>query len=124
MPLLTCGLCGKLYSFKNAFDKKGICLDCLQNLDELYSHIHKYIAKLGEIKNVSPQSIADETGMKLEDVNLLFELGFFERDIQTYSHTTSERQKLAEEFEHELHDMKAERRANTYGGMIYRRKKN
>ena len=123
MPLFLCKLCGKVYNPSTVVGNKGMCRECMQNLDDMYAGIHKLLAGLGEIDKLNLTDIAEELNMKIEDVNLLYEMGYFERDIQTYTRTPSKRQELAKEFGHELDVLKEHRRVTTtYSGELYRRK--
>lgn len=122
MSLLICSLCGKIYDSKSVPVRRKICRECLGRLDGMYSGIHEYIARHGEMKGINLQEIAEGCSLEAEDVKLLLDMGYFERDIQTYGKAESERQRLAEIFERELKNMQDRGRLSTYGGEIYRRK--
>ena len=120
--LLLCNLCGKAYNPNTVLNKRGICGECLKRLDDMYSGIHKYITAQGEIDDLTLSDIARELEIDPDDVRLLYDLGYFDRDLQTYSRTPSKRYELAKEFEHEIEVLKEHAKITTYGGLIYRRK--
>lgn len=122
MSLFTCRLCGRVFDPGEFPNSHGVCEYCFQRLERMYSGVHKYIRDHGGIPSFDVQGIADELEMNKEDVALLMEMGFFERDIQTYSLVPSERQKLAREFEYGLEDLIRRYKLTTYGGVIYSRK--
>ena len=66
-------------------------------------------------------TLAEAMEITTQEVQALVELGYIERDLQTYGKKKkSDRQKLAEEFSGELEKMKKEG-ITTYGGIVYSR---
>ncbi len=122
MPLFLCSLCGKVYDPATVTGNKGICHECKNNLDNMYVQIHRVFTRRGEIDSINLQDIAEEAEMNLEDVKLLYELGYFERDMQTYCRIPSARQELAREFNREVDVLREHKKITTYSGTIYKRK--
>ena len=104
-------------------------------LEDLYSRakIHDYIRDHGIQKDFDPEQLAREIGMNPKNIKLLYNLGFFDRDIQVYSNSYNrERKKLADELKHEIEKLQDEsdkRKENfrrdkfiTYGGRTYNRR--
>ncbi|MBQ3457220.1 MAG: hypothetical protein IJG36_12345, partial [Synergistaceae bacterium] len=82
-----------------------------------YGRIHNYIRDRKKIDVYDIARLAEETGTTPAEMEIILELGWLERDIQTYAGTISERQKLAEEFSRELKKMIEERKkVRTYDG--------
>ena len=121
--------------------KRNLCKRCYIDLEEFYdrSGIHNYIRDHGLPDNFTPERLADELGLNTRNVVLLYELGFFERDIQVYNQSGKERrEKLAGEISLELNKMRIKkaiiqtreaevtppppRRTTSYGGGLYRRR--
>lgn len=122
MSLTLCKLCGKVYDSASSFYGRSICIECQRKLEAMYVKVHKYINDHGGLKNFDVNAISEEVEMDLSDIKILMDLGFFERDIQTYSNIPSERQRMAKEFSDELDRMIERKKATNYGGKIYRRK--
>ena len=119
--------------------KRNLCKKCYIDLEEIYDRagIHKYIRDNGLPDNFSPERFAEELGLNPRYVALLYDLGFFERDIQVYKQGgKDDREKLAEELSLEVNKMRNKKRAFqaqereiktppkniSYGGSIYRRR--
>lgn len=99
--LLLCNLCGKAYNPNTVLNQRRICGDCLKRLDDMYSGIHKYITAQGKIDDITLSDITSELEIEPDDVRLLYDLGYFDRDLQTYCTTPSKRYEQAKEFERE-----------------------
>ncbi len=142
MGLFKCKLCGKVLSTNFLSVKHNLCKRCFIDLEELYdkSGIHNYIRDHGLPENFTPEQLAEDLGLNPRNVVLLYELGFFERDIQVYSHAGKERrEKLAGELSFELNKMRIRKKinqardsepkeinktnSNSYGGSLYRRRR-
>ena len=119
MSLTACKSCGKI--FDSQISKRDFCIDCLRRLENLYNRIHKFIKNSKE-KNFDIDYLSDELEIDAKDIQELIELGYIERDIQTYSRDLSDRQKLALEFEQAVEKLNEKMRITTYGGKIYKRK--
>lgn len=72
--------------------------------------------------NFDIEELSDAMDIPARDIQILIELGYLERDIQTYGKDLSPRQKLALELGEEIDRMKARYELTTYGGIIYKRK--
>ena len=107
-------------------------------LEDLYSRsrIHDYIRDHGLDEDFDINELAKELRMNPKSVEVLYNLGFFDRDMQVYSSTTH-RKTLAQEFKHELDRIKSPipseksqspvlppppRKLTSYGGRIYDRR--
>ena len=142
MGLFRCKHCDKVFTSAFQSVKPGLCQECYRKLEDMYSHskIHDYIRDHGLQRDFDPEELAHEVGVSPRNIKILYDFGFFDRDIQTYNTSSNrERKKLAEEFRHEIEKInnvkKIEReeppRQNynhrtkfvTYGGGLYRRKK-
>ncbi|MBR2208423.1 MAG: hypothetical protein IJ859_06395 [Synergistaceae bacterium] len=139
MGLFKCRYCGKVLSDNFMSMKRNLCRKCYIDLEEIYdkSGIHKYIRDHGLPDDFTPEQLAKELGVDTRSVVLLYELGFFERDIQVYNQSGKERrQKLADELSLELNKMRIKKtliqtrepevkpspKHTSYGGGLYRRR--
>ena len=119
MGLVKCRLCGTLY--ESIPQRHRICHACRKRLDELYGQVHEYMRD-NQDEDFDIYKLADDMGINTADVQALVDLGYIERDLQTYSRSRKgSREKLAEEITGELEKMK--RGITTYGGRIYSRDK-
>lgn len=118
MPLNECKLCRKIY---NGFEGQKICPACVRRLEEIYGRVHEYMRDNAD-KDFDIDTLADEMEISPIDVQALVDLGYIERDLQTYSRDKKgSRQKLAEAINGEVEKLK--RNITTYGGVIYSREK-
>lgn len=116
MPLNECKLCRKIY---NGFEGQKICPACVRRLEEIYGRVHEYMRDNAD-KDFDIDTLADEMEISPVDVQALVDLGYIERDLQTYSRDKKgSRQKLAEAINGEVEKLK--RNITTYGGVIYSR---
>lgn len=123
MALRECKVCKTLYDDETFLGTTEICHNCRMMLEGTYARIHNYIRDRKSINPHDIERLAEDTGTTPAELQIILELGWLERDIQTYAGTVSERQKLAEEFARELQKMIDERKETyTYGGKIYSRK--
>ena len=98
-----------------------ICRNCLQRLEELYGRVHEYMRD-NEDEEFDIYTLADAMEISTADVQALVDLGYIERDLQTYGkNKKGTREELAEKFNGEVAKMK--RTPTTYGGVIYARDK-
>ena len=116
MPLNECKLCRKIY---NGFEGQKICGACVRRLEEIYGRVHEYMRDNAD-KDFDIDTLADEMDISPVDVQALVDLGYIERDLQTYSRDKKgSRQKLAEAINGEVEKLK--RNITTYGGVLYAR---
>ncbi|MBR1657330.1 MAG: hypothetical protein IJ697_02555 [Synergistaceae bacterium] len=122
MALRECKVCKSLYDDETYAGTTEICHSCRMRLEGTYGRIHNYLRDREPQKKIYIERLAEDTGTTAAEMKIILELGWLERDIQTYSGTISERQALAEEFSRELDKMIERKKAGTYGGKIYARK--
>ena len=116
MALIECKLCRRIY---NGFEGQRICANCIRRLEEIYGHVHEYMRD-NQDKNFDLETLADEMDISPVDIQALVDLGYIERDLQTYSRDKKgSRQKLAEAINAEAEKLK--RNITTYGGVLYAR---
>ena len=120
--IFMCKLCGKIFDPAYVPVDKGICSDCLEKLEAMYSKVHEFIRDNKEEARFEPVYLAKMTGISLDNIKLLISMGYLERDMQTWSSTPSVRAALAKEFEHEIDKMLERYKITTYGGKVYMRK--
>ena len=124
MALRECKVCKSLYDDETFIGTTEICHNCRMRLEGTYARIHSYIR---ETKDINIARMMEETRTTPAEMEIILELGWMERDIQTYTGTVTERQKLAKEFAEELAKMAERRKATTYEGVHqrykYRRKR-
>ena len=108
LELFKCKYCGKVYSSNAQSLKRGLCRECYMKLEDLYSNsgIHDYIRDKGLSKDFDPEELSHEIKMNPTLIRILFEMGFFDRDIQVYSSDNKKIKKLAERFENEIEKIK------------------
>ena len=107
--LFKCKYCGKVYGSNSQSLKKDLCRECYMKLEDLYSRsgIHDYIRDHGLEKNFDIEKFAREIGMNPRNVKILYDLGFFDRDIQVYGNSyNSDKKKLVEQFKGEIEKLK------------------
>ncbi len=123
MALRECKVCKSLYDDETYIGTTEICHDCRMRLEGTYGRIHNYIRDRGEINIHDIARLAEETETTPAEMEIIIELGWLERDIQTYGTTISDRQKLAKEFADELRKMIDEhKKVLTYEGANHRYK--
>ena len=116
MALIECKLCRRIY---NGFEGQKICGDCIRRLESIYGHVHEYMRD-NQDKNFDLDTLADEMDISPIDIQALVDLGYIERDMQTYSRDKKgSRQKLAEAINAEAEKLR--RNITTYGGVVYER---
>lgn len=116
MALTECKLCRRIY---NGFEGQRICADCIRRLESIYGHVHEYMRD-NQNRDFDLDTLADEMDISPLDIQALVDLGYIERDMQTYSREKKgSRQKLAEAINAEAEKLK--RNITTYGGVLYAR---
>ena len=123
MALRECKVCKSLYDDETYIGTTEICHNCRMRLEGTYGRIHNYIRDRKKIDVYDIARLAEETGTTPAEMEIILELGWMERDIQTYTDTVTERRKLAKEFAEELAKMVEHHKATTYGG-VHQRYKN
>ena len=102
MPLITCRLCGKIFTSSGG----RTCSACHLRLDELYPRVRQYLRDNPKV-NFNVEMVADALDTDIRDIQSLVDMGYLERDIGTQTDPeTARRQKLAQEFESSLKQMK------------------
>ena len=116
MALTECRLCRRIY---NGFEGQRICGDCIRRLEEIYCRVHEYMRD-NQDRDFDLETLADEMDISPVDVQAHVDLGYIERDLQTYSRDKKgSRQKLAEAINAEAEKLR--RNITTYGGVVYAR---
>lgn len=116
MALIECRLCRRIY---NGFEGQRICGNCIRRLEDIYGRVHEYMRD-NQDKNFDLDTLADEMDISPVDIQALVDLGYIERDLQTYSKDKKgSRQKLAEAINAEAEKLR--RNITTYGGVLYAR---
>ena len=116
MALIECKLCKRIY---NGFEGQRICGHCIQRLENIYGRVHAYMRD-NQNRDFDLDTLADEMDISPLDIQALVDLGYIERDLQTYSREKKgTRQKLAEAINGEVEKLK--RNITTYGGVVYAR---
>ena len=119
MALRECKVCKSLYDDETYIGTTEICHNCRMGIEGAYNRVHNFIR---ERKRIDVTEIMEATGTTPAEMEIILELGWLERDIQTYTGTVTERQKLAKEFAEELAKMVERSKATTYGGVNHRYK--
>lgn len=121
MSLRECKICKTLYDDTTYIGTTEICHSCRMMLEGTYGRIHNYLKDNAPFERINIERLAQETGTTPAEMEILFNLGWLDRDIQTYSGGHSERSELAEIFRRELEKMIERGKIQTYGGKIYKR---
>ncbi len=143
LELFKCKYCGKVYGSNSQSLKRGLCRECYMKLEDLYysSGIHDYIRDNGLSRDFDPEELSREIKMNPTLIRILYDMGFFDRDIQVYSSDNKRIKKLAERFEDEIEKIKHHENNHyndrnteinhrsiskfiSYGGSVYRRRSN
>ena len=121
MELLRCRLCGNVYRSLSEADHR-VCKPCRHRLEDIYGRVHEYLRD-NEDEDFDIYKLGEAMDISTADIQALVDLGYLERDLKTYGNKgTTNREKLAAEFNNELSKMKKET-TTTYGGTIYAREK-
>ena len=122
MPLLSCRLCGKIFTSAGG----RTCPACLERLDEIYPKVRQFIRDNPKTE-LDVETLAEKTDTDIRDVQSLVDMGYLDRELDgRKSLEDTQRQKLAQEFENSLKEMKeaaAKHPASvTYGQQRYAEK--
>ena len=103
MPLIACKLCGKVFTSSGG----RTCQACHSRLDELYPRVRQYLRDNPK-EGFNVEMVADALELDIRDVQGLVDLGYLDRDIggSQADPEKLKRQKLAQEFENSLKQMK------------------
>ncbi|MDR1873570.1 MAG: hypothetical protein LBQ90_00945 [Synergistaceae bacterium] len=102
MPLLTCKLCGKVFTSAGG----RTCPACLDRLDALYPTLREFLRDNPKV-GFNVESLSDTLGIDIRDVQALVDMGYLDRDLgKSVQNLDLDRQKLAKEFEDSLKQMK------------------
>lgn len=102
MPLLSCKLCGKIFTSAGG----RTCPSCLQRLDGLYPRVRDFLRDNPKLQ-FNVETLSAELEVEIRDIQALVDMGYLDRDLagSTNSQEAS-KQKLAQEFENSLKQMK------------------
>ena len=122
MPLLTCKLCGKLFSSSGG----RTCTECHTYLDELYPKVREYLRDNPK-EGFNIEALAKGLDADVRYIQALADMGYLDRDLAGRAGPqTADREKLAKEFEDSLKQMKeasafrdAAKNAASYGQQRY-----
>lgn len=102
MPLLSCRLCGKIFTSAGG----RTCPACLNRLDELYPRVREYLRDNPKAA-FNVETLAEKMNADVRDIQALVDTGYVDRDTEKHADSeTANRQKLAKEFEESLKQMK------------------
>ena len=102
MPLAPCKLCGKIFTSSGG----RTCPACHERLDKLYPTVRQYLRDNSK-RAFNVETVADEMELDIRDIQALLDLGYLDRDIGGQPDAEKiKRQKLAQEFENSLKQMK------------------
>ena len=102
MPLLPCRLCGKIFTSSGG----RTCPACHAHLDELYPRVREYLRDNPKV-SFNAEMVSDALDVDIRHIQGLLDLGYLDRDIGKQTDIeTLKRQKLAQEFEASLKQMK------------------
>ena len=119
MPLISCRRCGKAFIGVDK-GRGNVCVDCYRHLERIYGLAHEYLRDHPN-ERFDVRKLAFELGVNSFDIQTLVEMGWLERDIQTYTSTAETRKQQANEFQRELDRLKEKNKRTFYGGDIYSR---
>ncbi|MCL2010945.1 MAG: hypothetical protein FWG71_10450 [Synergistaceae bacterium] len=102
MPLLSCRLCGKIFTSSGG----RTCSACHARLDKLYPRVREYLRDNPSV-GFNVEMVSEALEVDIRDVQGLVDLGYLSRDIGRQTDVdTLRRQKLAQEFESSLKQMR------------------
>jgi hypothetical protein len=101
MPLLSCKLCGKLFTSAGG----RTCSACLDRLDGLYPKLREFLRDNPKV-GFNVETLAEALEMDIRDVQALVDMGYLDRNLDKSGQSAdADRQKLAKEFEQSLKQM-------------------
>jgi hypothetical protein len=95
-------LCGKIFTSSGG----RTCPACHARLDEIYPRVRQYLRDNPKV-NFNVEMVAEALDTDIRDIQSLVDMGYLDRDIGRQTDPeTLKRQKLAQEFESSLQQMK------------------
>ena len=108
MPLAPCRLCGKIFTSPGG----RTCPSCLASLDELYPRVRAYLRDNPK-ETFNIEMVAEKLEVDIRVIQGLVDMGYLDRDVGRQTDAdTLRRQKLAQEFESSLKQLKTSAAAN------------
>ena len=102
MPLLTCKLCGKIFTSSGG----RTCPSCLKELDALYPKVREYLRDNPKAE-FNVDTLSEELNADIRYIQALTDMGYLDRDLDSrVDGAAASRQKLAKEFEDSLKQMR------------------
>ncbi|GHS87332.1 hypothetical protein AGMMS49957_07000 [Synergistales bacterium] len=103
MPLVSCRLCGKLFTSGGP----TVCASCLAKLDDLYPKVREFLRDNPKTE-FNVETVADVMEEDIRFVQALVDMKYLDRDMETRveSPTNKARERLASELQKSLRDMK------------------
>ena len=121
MALVTCKLCRKIFTAAGG----RTCPACQKRLDDLYLEVRDFLRDNPKLE-MNVESLSESLKADIRDIQALVDMGYLDRDSGVGSlGEDSGRQKLAQEFEKSLNEMKAsaaaqqQRSSVSYGQQLY-----
>lgn len=123
MALQKCRLCDRLYAAGSPTEYR-VCGNCRRKLEDLYGHVHEYMRD-NKDEEFDIYKLSEAMEISTAEVQALVDLGYLDRDLQTYARSEKEkREKLVEGLNGELKKFETKKApVTTYGGIVYSRRK-
>ena len=115
MDLITCKLCGRLFSAARG----KICITCLDEVDSMYPKVREYLRDHSQ-ESFNLERISEDMGFDIRYVQALLELGYLDRGLPGEFPTEDEKQRkqlLVSELQASLNSSAAERQDKMSGKM-------
>ena len=104
MPLLSCRLCGKLFTSAGGRTRSV----CVERLDMLYPRVRTFLRDHPDIE-FNVDTLADEMEVDIRDIQTLVDLGYLDRDLgRNMQKEDTGKQRLIKELEDSLKQMKTD----------------
>ena len=116
MPLLSCRLCGKLFTSAGG----RTCSVCVERLDMLYPRVRTFLRDHPDIE-FNVDTLADDMEVDIRDIQTLVDLGYLDRDLgRNMQKEDNSKQRLIKELEDSLKQMKTDsERRNSAQSLSY-----
>ena len=122
MALQKCRLCNRIYASESLTGHR-ICRSCIHKLEDTYVLVHEYIRD-NEGEDFDIYSLAEATGISTAEIQAIADLGWLERDFQTYADTEkSKRERLAAALNAEIKKIEINDKSVTCDKIFYLRNK-
>lgn len=115
MNLVTCKLCGRLFSA----NRGKICTTCLDEIDGLYPKVREFLRDHSK-ENFNVEQIADGMDLDIRFVQALVELGYLDRGIGADPEAEEEKRRketLARQLQASLENSASAKASETMGKM-------